>query len=116
MEDIQKIFMIILNRNWQGDAKMETISVRLKKVKELNYFGKLLKENRSELIRGLLEEGKKMKAINLYKNKKISLGLAARFADISISDFLDLLEEHNVKLNLTLEDAKLAMKYAEELL
>ena len=95
---------------------METISIRLKKVRELNYFGKLLKENRSELVRDLLEEGKKMKAINLYKNKKISMGLAARFADMSISDFLDLLEEHNVRLNLTLEDAKLAMKHAEEIL
>ena len=95
---------------------METISIRLKKVKELNYFGKLLKKNRSELVRDLLEEGKKMKAIDLYKNKKISLGLAARFADMSISDFLDLLEEHDVKLNLTLEDAKLSMKHAEKVL
>jgi len=95
---------------------METVSIRLKKVKELDYFGKLLKENRSKIIRDLLEEGKKMKAMNLYKNKKISLGLAARFADMSLSDFLDLLEEHNIKLNLTLEDAKLAMKHAEDLL
>ena len=95
---------------------METISIRLKKVKELDYFGKLLKENRSELVRDLLEEGKKMKAMNLYKNKKISLGLAARFADMSLSDFLDLLEENNIKLNLTLEDAKLAMRHAEDLL
>ena len=96
--------------------RMETISIRLKKVKELDYFGKLLKENRSELVRDLLEEGKKMKAIDLYKNRKISLGLAARFADMSLSDFLDLLEEHNVQLNLTLEDAKLAMRHAEDLL
>ena len=95
---------------------METVSIRLKKVKELDYFGKLLKENRSKIIRDLLEEGKKMKAMNLYKNKKISLGLAARFADMSLSDFLDLLEENNIKLNLTLEDAKLAMKHAEDLL
>ena len=95
---------------------METISIRLKKVKELDYFGKLLKENRSELVRDLMEEGKKMKAIGLYKNKKMSLGLAARFADMGISDFLDLLEEHNVKLNLTLDDAKLAMEHAEKVL
>ena len=95
---------------------METISIRLKKVKELDYVGKLLKENRSELVRDILEEGKKMKAIVLYKNRKISIGLAARFADMSISDFLDLLEEHNVQINLTLEDAKLAMRHAEDLL
>tara|TARA_Y100000031_G_scaffold88642_1_gene97362 strand:+ start:16202 stop:16375 length:174 start_codon:yes stop_codon:yes gene_type:complete len=57
-----------------------------------------------------------MKAINLYKNKKVSLGLAAKLAGMGISDFLDLLEEYNVKLNLTLDDAKEAMKHAEEIL
>lgn len=95
---------------------METISIRLKKLKELDFFGKLLNENRSELIRELVDEGKKMKAIELYKNKKISLGLASRFAGMSISDFMDLLEEYNIRLNLTLEDAKLAMKHAEKVL
>lgn len=95
---------------------METVSIRLKKLKELDFFGKMLNESRSELIRGLLEEGKKMKAIELYKHKKISLGLASRFAEISISDFMDLLEEYNVKLNLTFEDAKLAMKHAGKVL
>jgi hypothetical protein len=29
---------------------------------------------------------------------------------------MDMLEEYNVKLNLTLEDAKLAMKHAEKVL
>ena len=95
---------------------METISIRLGKLKELDYFGKLLHENRSMVIRDLLEGGKKMKAIDLYKNKKISLGLGAKLAGMNLSDFLDLLEEHNVKLNLTLEDAKLAMKNAEKVL
>ncbi|MBU2639770.1 MAG: UPF0175 family protein [Nanoarchaeota archaeon] len=54
----------------------------------------------------LIEEGKKMKALNLYKNKRISLGLAAKLAGMTLSDFLDLLEEHNVKLNLTLLSEK----------
>jgi len=31
----------------------------------------------------------------------------------TISEFLDLLEEYNISLNLSLEDAKQAMKYAE---
>lgn len=95
---------------------METISIRLDKIKELDFFGKMLNENRSELVRDLLKEGKKMKAINLYKDKKISLGLAAKFAGLNISDFLDILEEHNVKLNLTLDDAKSAMEHAEKIL
>jgi len=95
---------------------METVSLRLKKIKELDYFGKLLNENRSVIVRDLIDEGKKMKAITLYKNKKISLGLGAKLAGMNLSDFLDLLEEHNVKLNLTLDDAKMAMKNADKLL
>ena len=59
-------------------------------------------------------EGKKMK--ELYKNKKVSLGLAAKFAGMRLGDFLDLLEEFNVKLNLTLEDAKTALENARKLI
>lgn len=95
---------------------MEIISVRLKRLKELDYFSKILNENRSEVVRELVEEGKKLKAIELYKQKKVSLGLAAKLSGVTLSDFLDLLEEYNIKLNLTLEDAKEAMKNAEELI
>lgn len=91
---------------------METISIRLKNPEELDSFGKILKENRSAVVRDLLEEGRKMKALTLYKNRKISLGLAAKFSGLSLSEFLDLLEEYHLHLNITLEDAKQAMKHA----
>ena len=81
---------------------------------ELDFFSKLLKENRSELVRDLVEEGRKMKAMQLYKSKKLSLGLSARLADISLSEFLDLLEEYHIPLNLTLDDAKQAMNNSRE--
>ncbi len=92
---------------------MEIISVRLKRLKELDYFRKLLNENRSEVVRELVEEGKKLKAIEMYKQKKVSLGLASKLSGLTLSEFLDLLEEYNVKLNLTLEDTKDAMRNAE---
>ena len=95
---------------------MEIISVRLKRLKELDYFSKLLNENRSEVVRELVEEGKKLKAIELYKQRKVSLGLASRLSGLTLSEFMDLLGEYNVKLNLTLEDAKEAMKHAERLM
>ena len=95
---------------------METVSLRIGKMKELEYFGKLLNENRSAVVRDLIDEGKKMKAINLYKNKKISLGLGAKLTGMTLSDFLDLLEGYNIPLNMTLDDAKLAMKNTEKLL
>ena len=61
------------------------------------------------------KEDTKLKAIELYKQKKISLGLGAKLAGMVLSDFLDLLEEYNVKLNMTLEDAREAMKNAEKI-
>ena len=95
---------------------MEIISVRLKKLKELDYFSSILNENRSEVVRDLVEEGKKLKAIELYKQKKISLGLASKLSGLSLSEFLDLLEEFNVKMNFTLDDAREAMRNAEKLI
>ena len=95
---------------------METVSIRLRDIGDLDFFGKLLKENRSEIVRDLIDEGKKMKALTLYRKKKISLGMGAKCAGLTLSEFLDLLEEHNVKLNLTLGDAKQAMTYSNKLL
>ena len=95
---------------------MEIISVRLKKLKELDYFSSILNENRSEVVRDLVEEGKKLKAIELYKQKKISLGLASRLSGLSLGGFLDLLEEFNIKINFTLDDAREAMRNAEKLI
>ena len=95
---------------------MEVISVRLKKLKELDYFSKLMNENRSEVVRSLVEEGKKLKAIELYKKGKVSLGLASKLSGLSLGEFLDLLEEYNVQLNLSLDDAKQAMGHAEDLI
>ena len=55
-----------------------------------------------------------MQSLNLYRNRKASLGLAAKMAGVSLSEFLDLLEEYHIPLNLDLEEAKEAMRHAEE--
>ncbi len=93
----------------------EAISVRMNK-KEIENISMLLKEKRSEIIRTLIEEGKKMLAIDLYRKKKVSLGLASRLSGLSLSEFLDLLREFNLTLNLEKEDVKQALNYARELL
>lgn len=108
------MMFITISRRWWN--KMEIVSIRLKRLKELDYFTKLLKENRSEVVRELVEEGKKLKAIELYKQRKVSLGLASKLSGLTLSEFLDLLEEYNIKINLTLEDAKESMKHAERLM
>lgn len=94
---------------------METISVRMD-TENLNFLSKTLEEPKSELIRDLFENGKMMKALTLYKGKKISLGLAAKIASLPLGEFIDLLKEHGLTINLELEDVKQSLKYAENLL
>ncbi len=88
---------------------METVSARLD-LNTIGLFEGVLKENRSEVVRLLVESGKKEKAVELYKNKKASLGLGAKLSGLTLSEFIDLLGQHNVSLNLEKEDIEKALK------
>ena len=93
---------------------METISVRMD-IQELKYLSVMLNESQSELLRDLVKEGKVMKALVLYKEKKVSIGLAAKIAGMPLGEFIDLLGNFGVTLNLELEDAKQAYTYAKQI-
>ncbi len=92
---------------------MEAITVRMDTT-ELDFLSKTLQESQSELIRDLFKEGKVMKALQLYKQRKVSVGLAAKIAGVCLGEFLDVLREYNVTLNLELEDAKASLRFARE--
>ena len=94
---------------------METVSSRLD-LETIKLFSKVLNEKRSEVVRELVEAGKKHKAVELYKMKKVSLGLGAKLADLSLSEFIDLLKEHNAYLNLEKEDVKQALATARKVI
>ena len=94
---------------------METVSSRLE-MESVNLFGKILNEKRSEVVRQLVESGKKHKAVELYKQKKVSLGLGAKLAGVNLSGFIDLLQEHNAYLNLEKEDVERALITARKVL
>ncbi len=94
---------------------METVSSRLD-TETIGLFKKFLKVNNSEVIRTLVEAGKKEKAVELYKNKKVSLGLGARLAGLTLSEFIDLLGQHNINLNLEKIDVENALKTARKVL
>ena len=53
---------------------MKTLSVRMN-TEDLKTFSQVMRERKSTVVRELVEEGKKHKAVQLYKNKKVSLGL-----------------------------------------
>ena len=94
---------------------METVSARLD-TDSLNLFGEVLRERRSEVVRELVESGRKHKAVELYKLKKVSVGLGAKLAGVTLSEFIDLLQEHNVTLNIELNDVAKALHVAREIL
>ena len=93
---------------------METISVRMDE-DELSTLSRTLAENRSTVVRELLLEGRKMKAIELYKTRKTSLGLSARISGLSLSAFLELLREFNVESNVDLVDMQEALRTARKI-
>ncbi|MBI2548134.1 UPF0175 family protein [Candidatus Woesearchaeota archaeon] len=88
---------------------METISVRMD-TEDLTFFSRVLKEKKSTVLRELVQEGKKYKAIELFRQKKVSLGLGARLAGVTLSEFIDLLREQNVTLNIEENDVEEALK------
>lgn len=94
---------------------METVSARLDS-EALGEFGNVMKESKSKVIRDLVEAGRKHKAVELYKNKKVSLGLASRLAGVTLSELIDLLKEHGVFLNLEVEDVEKAMETARKVI
>lgn len=77
----------------------------------MEYVDKLVKTfnmDRSTAIRNILEKGigedKKERALQLYIEGKLSIEGATRFADMYIGEFLELMSNKGVELNVSLED------------
>ncbi len=91
---------------------MKVIALRLDKdsADYLNKVSSFLKADKSTIIRNLLhigiEEDRKQRALEMYKKNKLSIGEAAKFAQMYIGDFLDLMAQRGVENNLTLEMIK----------
>ena len=94
---------------------MELVSARLD-TESLEEFENVMNESKSKVVRELVEAGRKHKAVELYKNKKVSLGLGSRLAGVTLSEFIDLLKDHNVSLNLDIEDVKRSLETARRVM
>ncbi len=95
----------------------EVISCRLDKreVAFLAEYSKTRNETRASVLRELVEAGRKMEALTLYKEGKASLGKASKIAGLSISEMIDLLADFGVGLNTTLDDFRESMLHAKKL-
>jgi hypothetical protein len=92
--------------------RLKTVGVRLE-VNMLNYvkeISKLLHLDKSSALRMLLREGitvdRKERALDLYTSGKLSLEGAAKFANLYIGDFLDLMQERGIESQVSLDMVK----------
>ena len=84
----------------------KTLSIRMndKDYKFLSGLAEEEKEDVSKKVRELVDLGRVMLAIEKYKKSEASIARAAQIADVSVSKMMDILHEHNVEMNLQLED------------
>src|SRR3989338_6479165 len=63
-----------------------------------------------DILLNVIQEVKKQKCLELYINGKFSIEQAAKFADMYIGEFFELMRTKGIERNLTLEDFDESLK------
>ncbi len=78
--------------------------------RKLERLIRIEKSERSALVRRILniglEEELKKHAIELFRDKKVSLAKAAEIADISVREMMDLIKEKGISLHISIEEIR----------
>jgi predicted HTH domain antitoxin len=82
----------------------------------ISYRAKKEDVDESDAIRQLIKLGLREYAVNLYRDRKVTLREASELADVSLREMLDLLMEHGIKGNVTLKQQQKSLEYVEKLL
>ena len=96
----------------QGDTMVETVSVRIDKpeLTEIEELSKLEKKTKSSILREVLEKGIKEKkleiAIDKFRNNEATAWQAARMANITLSQFMDILVQKGVDFHYGIKELK----------
>jgi predicted HTH domain antitoxin len=85
---------------------MATVEIKISD--ELLKAAKVPEERRSEEVAKLL-------ALELYRERAISLGRAAEFGGVSIAEFIDFAGEREVELDFSMEDLEQDRRTLESL-
>ena len=94
--------------------KLITTRIEKEQNQYIDKISKLVKVDKSLIIRKLLEKGimldRKEKSLELYLQGKFSIGKAAEFAGMYIGEYFDYMMEKGVESNLTMDDFKDSLK------
>lgn len=100
---------------------MPSVSVRLPddEKAELEAVADLLEEDRSTTIRKALRDGLEALrirvAVERYQTGDVSLGEAARLANVTVGEWLEIARDRNLTVQLTREDLEREVDAASEL-
>ena len=102
-------------------TKLISVTARLgsDSLKYIKNMSKMFDLDTSAALRNVLQKGiqedKKERALELYIKGKFSIEQAAKFANMYIGDFFDLMRQKGIESNLTLEDFNDSIKHAKRL-
>ena len=102
-------------------TKLVSVTARLgsESVEYIKRVSKMFNLDKSTAFRSILQKGieedKKEKAVELYMKGKFSIEQAARFADMYIGEFYELMRTKGIESNLTLEDFNESIKHSKRL-
>ena len=91
-------------------TKLVSVTARLgpETVDYIKKISKMFSLDKSTAFRNILQKGiqedKKEKALELYIKGKFSIEQAAKFADMHIGEFFELMKTRGIESNLTIED------------
>lgn len=91
----------------------KTLSIRMDD-DDYKFLSSLAKEERedvSKAVRGLVDLGRIMLAIEKYKKSEASIEKAARIAGVSISKMMEIFKGYGVEANLEYEDYLKGLKH-----
>lgn len=89
----------------------KTVSIRLEAddYRFLRGLAEADKEDLSTAVRDLVARGRVLLALERYRDGKASLSKAAETAGFSVSEMMDVLAEHGIPSDLSLEDYRASL-------
>lgn len=102
-------------------AKLISVTARLgsDSLEYIENMSKMLDMDKSTAFRNILQKGiqedKKEKALEFYIKGRFSIEQAAKFADMYVGDFFEMMRQKGIESNLTMEDFNESLKHAKRL-
>jgi predicted HTH domain antitoxin len=107
--------ILVLMMTMSEQSNVVTLRLSKRALQRLEAIRTLEKTDRTTLFKEFIEDGLRKRTIKLYTAGKLSAGRAAEILDISLREFLEILEQECVSISWDSASVKeyLKVKYGE---